>query len=229
MAMDPDVQFLGFGPAPEPPARRRKVPALAEEVIQIDSDEEEVLLSKGHRSVAGPSQPLQHPAVRALVEADRSLSTVSGGPLNASQATMPPSSRGASTAPEGEEELPYDHYVALVLEIIPDVDPGHVLELIEGNVEAFKERVVESVIAVLMEDANYPKVDRKGKGKRKREGSSQSEEGGRLSQGRVKIDYMSKVREKRGGMWYEELSIVRSMSILDACYLANGMHRINSR
>ncbi|TFK49205.1 hypothetical protein OE88DRAFT_398971 [Heliocybe sulcata] len=63
--------------------------------------------------------------------------------------------------------------LAQVLEIVPDVEPEHAIDLIE-RVREIKENkgeeanvgnVVEAVLHNLFESANYPKLDRKGKGR----------------------------------------------------------------
>jgi TRIAD3 protein (E3 ubiquitin-protein ligase RNF216) len=58
-----------------------------------------------------------------------------------------------------------DTYVARVLEIIPDVQPTQVLSLLEQNVEAHQDGVVEVVLHAIFEDTNYP---RRGKREEKR-------------------------------------------------------------
>ena len=65
-----------------------------------------------------------------------------------------------------EDDVPFDLYVAQVLEIIPDVLPAHVFSLLEQYYPNSKDKVVETVLHVLFEDPDYPKADTKGKRKR---------------------------------------------------------------
>jgi TRIAD3 protein (E3 ubiquitin-protein ligase RNF216) len=97
-----------------------------------------------------------------------------------------------------------DTYVARVLEIIPDVQPTHVLSLLEQNVEAHQDGVVEVVLHAIFEDTNYPKIDKKGK--RKREEAEEEESGSVKS--KVKIDYGHKDRVNQGGPLYAEIALV---------------------
>jgi E3 ubiquitin-protein ligase RNF216 len=100
---------------------------------------------------------------------------------------------------------PMDTYVARVLEIIPDVQPTHVLSLLEQNVEAHQDGVVEVVLHAIFEDPNYPKIDKKGK--RKRE-EREEEESSRHVKSKVKIDYGNKDRANQGGPLYAEIALV---------------------
>ena len=77
--------------------------------------------------------------------------------------------------PVEADEIPYDVYVAQVLEIIPDVLPAHVVALIELHYSSFKDKVVEPVLHTLFENPDYPKAEAKGKGKRKREDDEQQQ------------------------------------------------------
>jgi TRIAD3 protein (E3 ubiquitin-protein ligase RNF216) len=98
-----------------------------------------------------------------------------------------------------------DTYVARVLEIIPDVQRTHVLSLLEQNVEAHQDGVVEVVLHAIFEDTNYPKIDKKGK--RKREEAEEEEESGSVKS-KVKIDYGNKDRVNQGGHLYAEIALV---------------------
>lgn len=57
------------------------------------------------------------------------------------------------------EEDPMDAAIALVLEIVPDVQPEHVSKLIQEHLEAYGvTKVHEPVLHALFEDPSYPKV-----------------------------------------------------------------------
>lgn len=53
---------------------------------------------------------------------------------------------------------PVDKAIALVLEIVPDVQPEHLLKLVTENLEKFGDNVHEAVLHALFEDPAYPKV-----------------------------------------------------------------------
>ena len=107
----------------------------------------------------------------------------------------------------------FDVYVAHVLEIIPDVLPAHVLTLIERHYPQFKDRVVEPVLHALFENPDYPKVDARGEGKRKRDG-----EDGRPARAiKPKLDYGDKTRRREGGLLYPTLALV-SRARPSACH-----------
>ncbi|CAL1697818.1 unnamed protein product [Somion occarium] len=135
---------------------------------------------------------------------------------------LPPSQSGSLLEPIPEtsavpqEDGPYDRYVAQVLEIIPDVDPAHVVELIIRHHANYKEKVVEPVLHALFEDSTYPKKVDKGKGKRKRE---RSDDGGdeRLSvkqrqSNKEEVDYLKKDFNRIAGQHYIEAALQQLMT-----------------
>ena len=99
-----------------------------------------------------------------------------------------------------DEDIPFDAYVAQVLEIIPDVLPAHVFSLLEQYYPNSKDKVVETVLHVLFENPDYPKADTKGKRKR------DEHEDERVV--RPKIDYGNKNRQFDRGLWYTPLALV---------------------
>ncbi|KAI0753809.1 hypothetical protein C8Q74DRAFT_1211250 [Fomes fomentarius] len=103
-----------------------------------------------------------------------------------------------------DEEISFDTYVAQVLEIIPDVLPAHVFSLIEQRHPTHKDNVVEAVLHLLMENPDYPKVDVKGKGKRKRDDSDDHQAQRAV---RPKVDYGDKNRKADRGLHYASLTI----------------------
>ncbi|KAF9468244.1 hypothetical protein BDZ94DRAFT_1154032 [Collybia nuda] len=102
-------------------------------------------------------------------------------------------------------------YVARVLEIIPDVEPDHLLALVTKLAPSLQDGVVEHVLHELFEDPAYPKVDKKGKGKRRQTDEDIREEETSLQGGspakRHKVDYSDKTREFRGGIHYTDLAL----------------------
>ncbi|CCM00543.1 uncharacterized protein FIBRA_02577 [Fibroporia radiculosa] len=94
---------------------------------------------------------------------------------------------------------PLDAYVSQVLEIVPDVLPEHVRELIERHLPAHQQQVVETVLHILFEDPTYPKVDLRNKGKRKREVEQDDAE----KNAKLKVDYACTDRIREGGPSYD--------------------------
>lgn len=103
---------------------------------------------------------------------------------------------------------PTDACVTRVLEIVPDVQPTHVLGLVEQffqhNPAHAGQNVLELVLHSLFENPDYPKVDKKGKRKR----TEDDEEGSARGRTIPKIDYCTKDREHKGGLYYFELALV---------------------
>lgn len=107
------------------------------------------------------------------------------------------------------EPDPISGYVSRILEIIPDVEPDHLLELVTKHVPQYQGAVVEHVLHVLFEDPAYPKVDRTWKGKRKQAQSDLDMEGDNASSPKKpKIDYANKERPFTGGSSYLDLALV---------------------
>ncbi|KAI6158481.1 hypothetical protein EDD17DRAFT_1623316 [Pisolithus thermaeus] len=107
---------------------------------------------------------------------------------------------------------PMDGYVARVTEIIPDVQPAHVLSLVERAAQTNPDAVIELVLHALFEDPSYPKIDRKGK--RKRDEAEEEKHEERLSSRgtqKPRVDYLSEDREYDGGPFYFELSLEQLM------------------
>ena len=109
--------------------------------------------------------------------------------------------------PVEADEIPYDVYVAQVLEIIPDVLPAHVVSLIEQHYPSFGDKVAEAVLHTLFENPDYPRAEAKGMGKGKRKREDDEEE---LPQRAVrpKIDYGDKNRRREGSHQYVNLALV---------------------
>ncbi|KAI6027044.1 hypothetical protein EDC04DRAFT_175483 [Pisolithus marmoratus] len=107
---------------------------------------------------------------------------------------------------------PMDEYVARVTEIVPDVQPAHVLSLVERAMQTNPNTVVELVVHALFEEPSYPKIDRKGK--RKRDEVEEEEQKGRHSPRgtpKPRVDYLSEDREYDVGPPYFELSLEQLM------------------
>ena len=106
-------------------------------------------------------------------------------------------------APVEEEKDKVSTVVAQVLEIIPDVQPDHLLALVEQHLPTHQAQVLEHVLHILFEDASYPKVEKKAKEKRKVEVEEDP-----APAKKAKIDYGSTERQFQRGRYYIELSLV---------------------
>jgi hypothetical protein len=113
------------------------------------------------------------------------------------------------TAVEPESDATSD-CVARVLEIIPDVEPEHLTALVIKSIPTHGPQVLQHVLHVLFEDSNYPKINNKGKGKRKRADDESDHSQAEGSPKRPKLDYgygdMSRMFTKGPG--YTELALV---------------------
>lgn len=105
-------------------------------------------------------------------------------------------------APVEEEKDQVSTVVAQVLEIIPDVHPDHLLALVEQHLPTHQAQVLEHVLHILFEDASYPKVEKKAKGKRKVEAEEDP-----APAKKAKIDYGSTERQFQRGRHYVDLSL----------------------
>jgi E3 ubiquitin-protein ligase RNF216 len=95
-------------------------------------------------------------------------------------------------------------YVARVLEIIPDIDPDHLLDLVTKNIPTRGDQVVEHVLHGLFENPTYPKVDKVGKGKRRQLDG----DGEEIPLKKTKVDYGNKDRPYKGGVHYADIALV---------------------
>lgn len=226
---------------PSSRARRRKEPALpVGDVIEITDSEDEpgpsqkkpaLGITASSSSVWEVDPPPQSSSVPLfLPEEDEPMP----GPSRSSQllhvAPPPPPSQTPSRVIEPDPSFdddeplppleddpdPYGHFVAQVLEIIPDVDPSHALALVTLHYDQYKDQVVEPVLHTLFENADYPKLDKKGKRKRE-ETPPPPVSVSRRRVSDVEIDYASEVRPQPGGPHYQELAVVSTR--LSVCCL----------
>jgi len=117
---------------------------------------------------------------------------------------------------QDQDTDPYSAYLALVLEVIPDVLPKYATELIEMRHPAYGDQVAERVLQDLFDDPSYPKDDEgvTGKWKAKRKASEMEDVLARPPS-RVKVDFASVDRPKPTGKNYPKLALV-------SCPSANG-------
>ncbi|PPR00601.1 hypothetical protein CVT24_005442 [Panaeolus cyanescens] len=101
-----------------------------------------------------------------------------------------------------------DSVIAQVLEIIPNVCPNHLSNLIDRNLPQFGAQTSELVIGMLFEDPNYPKAEKRGV-KRVAGGEGQGGNGGAEGSNankKQKVDFKSLDREVPG-VGYEALAL----------------------
>lgn len=101
------------------------------------------------------------------------------------------------------QQDPVSSLLAQVLEVVPDVQPNYVTELISQRSTASSVGILEAVLHVLF-DVPYPKIEKKGK----RKSLDNDEEGQRKRPRLDVIDYAQLKREYKGGVHYSDLSIV---------------------
>ena len=110
---------------------------------------------------------------------------------------------------QGPNADPHSGHLALILEVIPDVQPKHAMGLIEMRHPIYKDQVVERVLQDLFDDPSYPRVDadaaEKWKAKRK---ASEMEDVLEKPPSRVKIDFANVDRPKPTGKYYRKLTLV---------------------
>jgi hypothetical protein len=129
---------------------------------------------------------------------------------------------------ETSNSNPLDRLIASVLEIIPDVDPGHVMALFTSNNPGGDaeraSQLLEPILHSLFENGNYPKRQVETKRKRQEEGDVPT--AGPSQHKKKKIETMVKMnvatidRPPIASMDYYELSMVRqTYATRDVSYL----------
>lgn len=106
--------------------------------------------------------------------------------------------------------------LAKVLEIVPDVQPDHITALIhsflDGDGEPMSPNLlIEQILHQLLENPNYPKVEKRGKKRRATEepdATGNGEIGVERPKKKVKIDYRATQRSKAPSVAYRNLALV---------------------
>lgn len=143
-------------------------------------------------------------------------------------------------------EDPKSTAIASILEMIPDVDPDHLLALVETHLPTYgANQIVEFVVSHLFEHPGYPRCERgKGKAKEKAkeggggEGGSSSvkrkasgdEEGDGGGNKKARIDYASADRPFTGGLHYRDCAIAALQStfpLIPLPYLRKKLSGLN--
>lgn len=106
--------------------------------------------------------------------------------------------------------------LAKVLEIVPDVQPDHITALLHSHLDRDGEPMspnilVEQILHQLLENPDYPKVEKKGKKRRIAEepdATVDGENGVQRPKKKVKIDYRTTQRSKAPSVAYTNLALV---------------------
>ncbi|KAG6853213.1 hypothetical protein C0991_006116 [Blastosporella zonata] len=199
------------------PSRRKETPARGTEPLFLSSDEENKP-PRGHVARARTPMVLAPFPLKLNmdVDADEAIASVDQGEQQAHVPNEPTPEWEVildldipHIQPKSEQEPevaldPTSVITARVIEIIPDVEPDHLLALITAHTVAHPDQdvntVVELLLHALFDDPTYPKVDRLGKGKRK---LVQEETPSK----KVKLDFRDKMRPYRGGEGYREMAV----------------------
>lgn len=102
---------------------------------------------------------------------------------------------------------PYERLVERVREVVPDVLPAHVFDLLATHDTGVPNRddLLNLAILILLEDRTYPK-DIKGKGKARAAAEERAETSGDSN---TSVDYTHPNLDRRLGQVYRNLSLVR--------------------
>jgi hypothetical protein len=106
--------------------------------------------------------------------------------------------------------------LAKVLEIVPDVQPDHITALVHSYLDKDgepmpRDLLVEQILNQLLENPDYPKVEKKGKKRRSAEESDAAGNGENSVERpkkKVKIDYRTTQRNKVPSVAYRNLALV---------------------
>ena len=104
-----------------------------------------------------------------------------------------------------------DACLAQILEVIPDVDPAHVLTLLEAQCAESKDSKVQAVFEILFNDPSYPKSERKLMKQKEITVEKAAEEEG--SADTLTEDYANINRDFRGNNHYIDRSLVRHLIV----------------
>lgn len=213
-----------------PATSRDPPPRVDLEVIEItDSEPEEVdrndlLWAKLKRGSATPNVSFHrhkgNPKEDSPMDVDIEIPSARAGPSTGVLVSdpfpeVPVIHIGSAADTQMIQDLDTDlhsKHLTLILEVIPDVLPTHIMGLIKRLYPTHKGQVAERILQDLFDNPSYPKVEKAsvGKGKRKAEELEDALEG---PPSRVKIDFASVNRPKPSGKNYRKLTLVSRPSI----------------
>jgi TRIAD3 protein (E3 ubiquitin-protein ligase RNF216) len=122
------------------------------------------------------------------------------------------------------EQQPHEVLVERVREVVPDVLPAHVFNLLNQHKAAISDNILDLVIHTLLEDPSYPK-DLKGKGKARAAKDNPSEIPGDVN---TSVDYAILDANRSRGPVYRALCLVRLGASLPRCSLTLWGSEISS-
>lgn len=207
-ALQPKIgPSASFDNLPNTPPRKSKPSTARPSPLFLSSDEE--------------NQPPPSPSLRASSPVGQRFSPFEVVDM---EGVLPAAPSPAIEALEPEPDVdPISKYVARVLEIIPDVEPDHLLNLVTTCLPTYGDQVVEHVLHSLFEDPTYPKAEKKGKCKRKQ--IDDDPDGHGIPSKRTKIDYGNKDRPYTGGVHYADLALVLPCAfILNIVFLLTRLY-----
>lgn len=178
-----------------PDLPRKQVKPRVAVPLFLPSDEENEPPPRGEEeTIVVPAVPLANPQpARPNYNPNSPILRVASMPT-------PELEHQRAMTPEAEPD-PLSGYVSQILEIVPDVEPDHLLALVMKFLPDYQEKVVEPVLHALFEDPTYPKIDKKGKRKR----VDDNDASGKKAR---TIEYGSLDRKYTGGVHYSDIAIV---------------------
>jgi E3 ubiquitin-protein ligase RNF216 len=184
------------------PASRHASPAPQRATSPVQKPHADAALLEQEQEVQLETKPLTPPAATGTPQLpDRQTPPPEHDPLP-HESPPPASADPPEVAPE-----PYERLVERVREVVPDVLPAHVFDLLVSRDTGVDNRddLLNLVIHILLEDRSYPK-DIKGKGKARAAVEEAAEMSGDTNTG---VDYTHPNPDRRLGKGYRNLSLVR--------------------
>lgn len=181
--------------------------------------------SAAPQRATSPIPPVQKPHAHDAREEQEQESQLESKPLTPSAATGTPQLPDRQTPPLEHDSLPhespppasadvpevapepYERLVERVREVVPDVQPAHVFDLLATRDTGVNNRddLLNLVIHILLEDRSYPR-DIKEKGKARAAAEEAAETSGSTN---TSVDYAHPNPDRRLGKVYQNLSLVR--------------------
>lgn len=137
-------------------------------------------------------------------------------PFSSSDLSVPPDSDPLELLSDHEAKADTDMIddvdsvsdcVSRVLEIIPDVEPDYLVELVTDSILTYGAGTVEHVLHTMFDDPKFPKVRKTGKGKE--DFDINAEQDSPKEKVNCGLNYGDHNRPFMGGPNYAELTIVR--------------------
>lgn len=185
--METDEVFGGLGQTSQP----RAPPTVA----RLEGPQ-------GRVNVAA-AEPMQPRGDAPISEEDQAVDVPVDANERQAASDAPAPQQEQQNNPESEESL-LSRYIALVLEIVPDVAPDYLLALIVQLYPQHKDETVGLAIQMLFEDGQYPKVERKAKRKSAGDLDIRAVKKAKIEY----VDYSQMDRPNPASPYYTNLSLV---------------------